>query len=73
MRFLIPIVVLLVTSVLMSRELPRPTVEKGAAQQRYAVETVEASTATEATDPDAEYDEIIESSGMLNRLDLLDF
>lgn len=73
MRFLIPIVMLLATSVFMSREPQEPPVVRETAQQVYTSEAVEVETAAEATDADAEYDEIIEASGMLNRLELLDF
>lgn len=70
MRFLIPIVVLLVTSILISCESLSPTAERETVWPAYTVETAETAEAAEA---DAEYDEIIEASGMLNRLELLDF
>ncbi|NII27137.1 hypothetical protein HB364_18765 [Pseudoflavitalea sp. X16] len=70
MRFLVPIVMLLVTSILMSREPQAPTAEGETVWPAYTVETAETAEAAEAN---AEYDEIIEASGMLNRLELLDF
>lgn len=70
MRFLIPIVVLLVASVLMPREPQEPTAKKEVVQQAYPDPAAgTAATADVATD----YDEVIESSGMLNRLELLEF
>lgn len=67
MKFLVSIVVLLVTSVLILHEPQAPTVEKDMELPAYTAENMESAEA------DAEYDEIIEASGMLNRLDLFDF
>lgn len=67
MRFLVPIIVLLVTSVFISREPQAPAAERETVRPAYTAENAETAEAN------AEYDEIIEASGMLNRLELLEF
>lgn len=75
MRFLVPIIVLIVTAIFLPRQQQEQP-EKAMAAQEYAAELMEMTGATDEAindDDTIEYDEVIESAGMLNRLELFDF
>jgi hypothetical protein len=72
MRFLIPVVILLATMLLISRQPEGAVVDEASAQSVFTIEMVEAA-APAGTEAGTEYDEMVESSGLLNRLELLEF
>lgn len=72
MRFLIPIIVLLVTSFFVQRGGEEGQAAIDPAPFGYAEKGMEAASAANSEQDDS-YDVIIESSGMLNRLELLNF
>lgn len=72
MRFLVPIVILLVTVFFVPRGTGEGQAEPGLAPHEYAEKGMGTAGATNG-EQDDDYDEIIESSGMLNRLELLNF
>lgn len=73
MRFLVPVAVLLATMLLISRQ-PKGAIadEEVIVHPIFTIEMVEAA-APANTEPGIAYDEVVESSGLLNRLELLDF
>lgn len=69
MRFLIPVIVLIVTMVFM----PGPSADPARAvltENAYSAGQAEAAAPAEGA---ADYDDVVEESGLLNRLELLDF
>lgn len=72
MRFLIPIVVIILTSVFVPRGADEEQAEAGLAPYAYPEKEIGAASAA-SEGHDDEYDVLIESSGMLNRLELLNF
>lgn len=72
MRFLIPIVVIIVTSFFVPRGTDEGHAEAGLAPYAYPEKGLEVSGAANSESED-DYDGLIESSGMLNRLELLNF
>lgn len=72
MRFLVPIVVLLVTSFFVPRGAKEEQAAAGPVHYEYSAGQMETAGAVER-ERDDDYDGIIESSGMLNRLELLNF
>ncbi len=72
MRFLVPVVVLLATTLLISRQPQDAAEEEAMVQPVFTIEMVEAA-APSNTEADTDFDEIVESSGLLNRLELLEF
>ena len=72
MRFLIPVVVLLVTMLLISRQPQDAVTDEAIRQPVFTLEMVEAAVPAN-TEAGTEYDEVVESSGLLNRLEILDF
>ena len=72
MRFLVPVVVLLATFVLIARQPQEVPVEDITVQPVFTIEMVEAAVPADR-EAGTDYDEVIESSGLLNRLELLEF
>lgn len=72
MRFLIPIVVIMVTSFFVPRGAEEGKAAIDTAPFGYVEKGTEAVGAANSEQDDS-YDVIIESSGMLNRLELLNF
>ncbi len=72
MRFLVPVAVLLATMLLISRQPKGAVAEEVIVHPIFSIEMVEAPAPTN-TEADTEYDDVVESSGLLNRLELLDF
>ena len=72
MRFLVPVVVLLATMLLISRQPQDAVTDEAIRQPVFTIEIVEAA-APSNTEAGADYDAVVESSGLLNRLELLEF
>ena len=72
MRFLIPVVILLATMLLISRQPEGTVADEASVQSVFTIEMAEAA-APANTEAGAAYDEVVEASGLLNRLELLDF
>jgi|GEM_PF-1307836 len=72
MRFLIPMVVIVVTSFFVPRGTEEGRVEAGLAPDAYPEKEMGVSAAANGENEE-DYDVLIESSGMLNRLELLNF
>ncbi|MBO9563010.1 MAG: hypothetical protein J7621_09565 [Niastella sp.] len=72
MRFLVPVAVLLATTLLISRMPKGAVADEVIMHPIFTIEMMEAAAPTN-TEAGTAYDDVVESSGLLNRLELLDF
>lgn len=72
MRLLVPVVVLLATILMINRQPPQAGAAEVSLHPVLTIEIREGS-AFSNREGGTKYDEVIESAGLLNRLELLDF